>query len=53
MPSLEWHATFGGVGSENGFLVQQASDGEYIIAGSTMSYGAGDSDVWLVKATLG
>ncbi len=44
-----WDRTFGGVGNESASSVQQTSDGGYIIAGTTDTYGAGGSDAWLIK----
>jgi hypothetical protein len=46
---LSWNKTFDGSGTDRGSSLQQTSDGGYIVAGSTRSYGAGGSDVWLVK----
>ena len=45
----EWSKTFGGSGSDNPQSVQQTTDGGFILAGFTTSYGEGDQDCYLVK----
>lgn len=44
-----WDRIFGGSHNDIGYSVQQTSDGGYISAGSTESFGAGDRDAWLIK----
>jgi uncharacterized delta-60 repeat protein len=45
----EWNQTYGGAMNDLAYSVEQTPDGQFIVAGYTESFGAGDSDFWLVK----
>lgn len=44
--------TFGGPLLDYSYSVISTSDGGYVLAGYTHSYGAGESDMWLVKTNV-
>jgi len=48
----QWNTTIGGKNADQGYSVEQTSDGGYIIVGDTKSYGygtLGTEDIWLIK----
>jgi hypothetical protein len=47
--NIQWAKTYGGTDWDEAFSVQQTSDGGYIVAGTTWSFGAGWFDIFLIK----
>ena len=48
-PDTLWTKTFGGSDYNECYSVIQTSDGGFLAAGYTESYGAGEEDFWLIK----
>lgn len=46
---IQWSHTYGGSGFDIAWSVQQTTDGGYVVAGYTESFGAGGGDVYLIK----
>jgi len=44
-----WTKNYGGTANDRGNSVEQTNDGGFIITGYTASFGAGGSDLWLIK----
>jgi hypothetical protein len=47
--NMEWDRTYGGTDGDGASAIVETSDGGYALAGVTLSFGAGDRDVWLIK----
>jgi len=45
----QWAKTYGGTGEDEAYSIQQTSDGGYIVAGMTKSFGEEEGDVWIIK----
>jgi len=48
---IEWQKAYGGSSFDSATSTQQTSDGGYIVAGYTSSFGTGGSDIWILKLT--
>lgn len=46
---IVWERTYGGTGSDEGRTIFKTSDGCFVVAGRTDSFGAGQSDVYVLK----
>ncbi|MFH1321231.1 MAG: T9SS type A sorting domain-containing protein [Bacteroidota bacterium] len=49
----QWSKIYGGSGDDVGMSVQQTIDGGYVVAGTTLSFGAGGDDIYLIKTDAG
>jgi hypothetical protein len=47
--NIEWQKTYGGIKDDYAYSIQQTSDGGYIVAGNTWSFGEGQDDAWILK----
>jgi uncharacterized delta-60 repeat protein len=47
--NLQWQKTYGGNVADTAHSIQPTSDGGYIVAGETVSFGAGGPDFWILK----
>ncbi len=47
--SVVWQKAYGGSGLETAYSIHNAGNDQYLVAGTTTSYGAGDQDAWVLK----
>ncbi len=47
--SVLWQKTYGGPNEDRAYEVRMTSDGGYIVTGYTVSFGAGNEDIWVLK----
>ena len=45
----QWNKTYGGEMGDRGIVIKKTNDSGYILGGSSSSFGAGNSDIWLVR----
>ena len=46
---ISWQKTYGGSGNDYATSIQQIQDGGYLVEGTTSSFGAGESDLWILN----
>ena len=46
---VKWSRTYGGSNDDIGYAITKDPAGGFLIAGQTLSYGAGNGDAWLIK----
>jgi len=46
---VKWSRTYGGSNDDIGYAIINDPNGGFLITGQTLSYGAGNGDVWLIK----
>jgi uncharacterized delta-60 repeat protein len=51
--SIQWQKTYGGTEDDLAYSVQPTSDGGYVVAGYTYSFGAGGCNFWVLKLDSG
>ncbi len=47
--TVEWQKSYGGSNEEDAHSICKTKEGEYIVAGCTFSFGAGNGDFWVLK----
>jgi hypothetical protein len=47
--NLQWLKTIGGLNNDYGESIIQSKDGNYVVTGTTASFGAGGDDVYVIK----
>jgi len=47
--NISWQKTYGGTDYDEGFYIQQTTDGGYVLTAGTLSFGAGAEDLWILK----
>jgi uncharacterized delta-60 repeat protein len=51
--NVQWTKTIGGSSDDRAYSIIQSSDGGYVVAGWTLSFGAGNYDMYVVKLDSG